>query len=382
MAYELSGGTTHPPHLKQLSAALGLANGCSIACWFMSDTASGGPRYIAGWGNGSRILGLAQSGNKLALGDKGSGSPLHGAATTGNSFLAGGWNHAVGIVVADNERRVILNGDLANMGTVNPGALFIASTDVWVGANIYELSGFANGFNGKVASLAIYSEILPDEAIVALSRGVAPELVRPHKLEFLTDLSGRHSPEIERIRGGGLSLLNSPTHAAGPPLFRPRRRFVPLPAAGVGGGPVIVDGLAASGAIGGIAAAFCGRADAVGQAVGIQAGQVSVRLDGGAAPAGVSAATWLGQPSTGAGAAPDVEPIGCAGAGLVGTPTISWSDVALPASPGMASAVGSGRVSVSGWSPEAAAQELWADALRGEGAWQSASRASQVWLPL
>ena len=381
MAYEFSGGTTQPPYLRQSSAVLGLANGSSVACWFLSNTVSGGPRYIAGWGSGSRIIGLAQNGNKLTFGDKASGAPISGTATTANTFAAGGWNHAVGIVASNSDRRVILNGDLASMGTVNPGVSFVASTDVWVGANIYELNGFANGFDGKVAGLAIYSEILPDEAIVALARGAAPELVRPHKLEFLTDLSGRHSPEIERIRGTGLSLFNSPAHAAGPRLFRPRRRLVPSPSAGDGGTAVVLNGLAASGEVGAIAASFGGGAVPAGQAASALAGQVVVRLGGGSAPAGVSALAWLGQVSAGAGDGTGVEAIGCAAAGLPGTPAVSWSGAASADSPGLVAAVGGCRIGVSGWSPEGAAQSLWSEAPSGEGAWHPASTSSQAWLP-
>lgn len=363
MARDFSGGSTNPPHLRKASASLGLTNGCSISCWFSSDVASGGPRYVAGWGNGSRILALVQSGNRIGIGDKGSGAPINGSATTTNSFAAGTWNHAVGIVVSDGERRVILNGDLANQGTVNPFSSFVASTDVWVGANIYELNGFADGFNGRVAHLGIYAEILPDDAIVALSLGAHPLLVRPHKLRFLAELSGRNNPEIEWIGGAGLPALNSPGVADGPRLFRPRRRLLSL-------GSPLGDGNTT------VAPAGSGVAGAIGQAV--------VVADGGCEPPGVSAAVVLGQ-ATAEVAAPQVVQVmtaSAAAAGEVGIPSLSWDARVIPDFHPLATAVGSCRVRRGGWAAQPAAHGAWDAVDMGEAGWQPATGGSTPWVPV
>jgi hypothetical protein len=361
VARDFSGGATNPPHLRKASASLGLTNGCSIACWFASDVASGGPRYIAGWGNGSRILALVQSGSRIGIGDKGSGSPINGSVATANSFTAGTWNHAVGIVVSDGERRVVLNGDLANQGTVNPFSSFVASTDAWVGANIYELNGFAGGFNGRVAHLGIYTEILPDDAIIALSLGAHPLLVRPHKLRFLADLSGRHDPEIERIGGAGLPALNSPGFADGPRLFRPRRRLMfPGSSIGTGNTTVAPTGVGAAGAI----------------------GQAMVVADGGHEPPGVSAAVLLGQ-AVAENAAPQVVQVmtGAAAAGNVGMPSLAWGARVKPSSHPLATATGSCRVRRGGWVAQPAVHSVWDAVDMDEAAWQPTAGGGTPWVP-
>lgn len=361
MARDFSGGATNPPHLRKAAASLGLTNGCSITCWFSSDVASGGPRYIAGWGNGSRVLALVQSGSRIGIGDKGSGAPINGSATTTNSFTAGTWNHAVGIVVSDGERRVVLNGDLANQGTVNPFSSFVASTDVWVGANIYELNGFAGGFNGRVAHLGIYSEILADDAIVALSRGAHPLLVRPHKLRFLAELSGHHDPEIERIGSAGLAALNSPGVDDGPRLFRPRRRPT-FPGSSLGDGTMA------------LVPAGSGAAGAIGQAV--------VVIDGGYEPPGVSAAVLLGQAVADI-AMPQVVQVMAGSAvsvGAVGMPGLSWGSRALPSSHPLSAAMGSCRVRRGGWAVLPAAPSEWDAAETGEASWQARTGAGAPWM--
>ena len=75
----------------------------------------------------------------------------------------------------------------------------------------------AQFFPGYLADVALWNIDLSDSDVAALAKGVSPLHIRPDYLIAYWPLAGRHDPEIDRVGGFQMTLVNAPTFISNHP---------------------------------------------------------------------------------------------------------------------------------------------------------------------
>jgi hypothetical protein len=140
-------------------------------------------------------------------------------ATTTTTASTGVWNSALGVFAATNNRAVYLNGGSKGTSTQ---ATVVNFTDL----NRFVIGAFGMGtpyeyFDGQIMHSAIWTAALDDQEALSLHNGIHPIRVRPASLLAYWSIDGRTSPEIDIIRGNGLTVTNfSSVIEDGPRIFQ------------------------------------------------------------------------------------------------------------------------------------------------------------------
>ena len=126
------------------------------------------------------------------------------------------WHIITGTFEAsDLSRDVYLDGsDTAN----NAGTRSISAPDVMsIGAKAGDAT---SPFSGRIAECGIWNIELTVAEVAQLSN-FAPIMVRPDALLLYAPLVGKNDPETDFVGGASFTLVNTPSAAAHPPVFRP-----------------------------------------------------------------------------------------------------------------------------------------------------------------
>ena len=84
--------------------------------------------------------------------------------------------------------------------------------------------------NGEIADFAIWSADIGAGAVTAIGNGASP-LLYPAGLAHYWPLIGRNSPETDIVGGDDVTLVNTPTQAAHPRVYRPSAQILQFPGA-------------------------------------------------------------------------------------------------------------------------------------------------------
>ena len=101
---------------------------------------------------------------------------------TANSYTANAWNHCCGVAASSTDRKSYLNGDTANKGTSTlssvPSLIDRVAIGTWFGS-VADSQLF-----GGICECALWNAALTEPEVVALSKGVAANRIRPQSLRF------------------------------------------------------------------------------------------------------------------------------------------------------------------------------------------------------
>lgn len=191
----------------------------TISCWFNADNATAQHGLLGVGSNGTQdCIVLTAYGNaagdpvRFYIADTGAG---HDATTT-TGFSAGTWHHACGVMVADDDWYVLIDGGSKGTEVTSKTPGTIDRTDI----GAIEYNGAMNWYaSAAVAEAAIWNAALDDDEVAALAAGMSPLLVRPQSLVFYCPLIRDDDEDLV----GGLSLTanGGPTIAAHPRVFYP-----------------------------------------------------------------------------------------------------------------------------------------------------------------
>jgi hypothetical protein len=144
------------------------------------------------------------------------------------TLSTGGTWYAITGVFTDSSTSEIYVDGAAGSAYSGPASVTPASlTDCVVGVWVFDPTPLTAGFfNGTIAEVAIWDAALSVGEVTSLVARDSPLQIRPAALRGYYQLVGKTSPEIEFINGKSLALTGSPTTAAHPRVFYPRRKFV------------------------------------------------------------------------------------------------------------------------------------------------------------
>ena len=151
----------------------------TLAGWFTADGINGDcpmGLFASGSAHSFRISGQSSQVVRLIAQDSTTSN-----CDTVNTMGAGGvWHHLAIICATQTDRRIILNGDLANMGT-NTGNRAPANINrISFGSNDGSTPG--SPFTGLLSLPALWGVGLDNNEVVMLSKGMHPTRVRPSAL--------------------------------------------------------------------------------------------------------------------------------------------------------------------------------------------------------
>lgn len=206
---------------------------CTFACWFRADDDTISSHLVS-------IANSASNAGEISLESRGahgdvigfihSDGTVGGRASSTTSWTANTWRHAAGVLVGNSSRFAYLDGGGKGSNTTTIGTGTYTRTAI---ARLPRLSP-ASYYSGSIAEVGIWSAALTDAEIAILALGYSPLLVRPQSLVAYWPLIGRTSPEIDRVGGYNMTLVNAPTTAVHPRVIYPTYQAIwtPPPAAG------------------------------------------------------------------------------------------------------------------------------------------------------
>jgi hypothetical protein len=211
-----------------------LALPITIACWFYSDdlTIHQRPVSVLDHTNAQYdFISLQLRGNEA-------GDPVaaqaqlvetFGMSKSGSGYSANTWHHIVGVFASTTSRTVYLDGVAGTEDTTSIASNGYSRTEI---GRVSEGDGTSDlqYMSGNVAEFGLWSVVLTATEIAALAAGFWPPMIRPASLHSYSPLIGRLSPEIDRVGGNDLTLFNTPTTAAHPPVIYPERQIFTPPA--------------------------------------------------------------------------------------------------------------------------------------------------------
>lgn len=176
----------------------------TMSCWFNSssitqtqsliilENAAGNRRYSL------QILG-AVAGDPLQFGSTSGGTT--GSANSSIGYTANTWNHACGIEINAASRIVYLNG--GNTGTNTAAKSVIDLVELKIGA-VNSSGTVVNHMSGLIAEVGIWNAELTEGEVIALSKGMTCDKIRPQSLVF-------YSPLVRDLNDqkGGLTIINN-----------------------------------------------------------------------------------------------------------------------------------------------------------------------------
>jgi hypothetical protein len=173
--------------------APGQDHGFTVSCWFRLDHADSHQALI--WigdddlGSMDHLLFAPQASTGTGIRARSVNSFPAAFAETGNAWSPGTWHHACATFAAADERRVVLDGNLAAAGSSFENEPISGIDRISIGQN--GGSGSQSPAAGAVAEVAVWNEPLSDDQIVALARGAWPLAVRPSALTVYQDFVRR-----------------------------------------------------------------------------------------------------------------------------------------------------------------------------------------------
>ena len=198
MAYDLTAASS-----QYLSASASVSSPpLTMVCWFrpsnVADTrfplslnaAAASDQHSIYYGGGSLYFITSIGGT---FGQSGSANNILGLSNT--------WIHAAGVLSANNNRTLYVNGTAnpANTTTVNPSNI----NTLRIGTRYF--SGSLGAYmNGQVAEVGIWSAALTAAEIASLAKGMTCDKVRPQSLVFYAPLV-RNLQDVK----GGLAITNN-----------------------------------------------------------------------------------------------------------------------------------------------------------------------------
>lgn len=197
----------------------GQDHGFTISCWFRLDHANSNQALV--WigdddlGSMDHLLFAPQASTGTGIRARSVNAFPAAFAETGNAWSPGTWHHACAIFAAGDERHVVLDGNLAAAGSnfdIEP----VSGVDrISIGQN----GGTAGGLSttGALAEVAVWTEPLSDDHIVALARGTWPLAVRPSALAVYQDF-------VRRANRPGVGPLLTASNTGVSPHLRMLRR--------------------------------------------------------------------------------------------------------------------------------------------------------------
>lgn len=157
-------------------------------------------------------------------------------ATTVNTMSNNTWHHYCGITASATDRKMRLDGDIANEGTETTSAVPASMDGIGIARRRTTAPGVYT--SGSIAEVAIWDVALTDAENISLSKGVSPLLIRPASLVFYAPLQNSEDRDI--IGGNALTPFNTPTVSAHPRVLYPVGQAIfPIAAAGGGGAPTL-----------------------------------------------------------------------------------------------------------------------------------------------
>lgn len=158
-------------------------------------------------------------------------------ATSGTEVTSNTWHHAAGWVASNSSRAAYIDG--TNRGTNGNSKTWTNGVDrITVGAEDNNNSLFRH-FDGVIAELGIWNDVLTDEEVAILALGVSPLLVRPQNLVHYQPLVR----DVVALKGTAPGTISGTAAADHPRIFMPRSALI-WPGA-VGAGPISLNVAAA-----------------------------------------------------------------------------------------------------------------------------------------
>jgi hypothetical protein len=204
MAYAFSAASSR--HLTTNSAPV-TETPLTMCAWF--NTFSGGVAQgimsLSNTSNG-QFFRMALDGSSRVIANAGFNVSVSAAYTSGL------WAHSAAVFESSVSRQAYLNGVAGSANTTSFTPTGISS--VFIGAN--SLTSVAAPNNGRIAECGIWNAVLTSDEIAALSRGLAPDKVRPQSLVFYAPLIR----DLVDLRGGlALTNINGATATEHPRIY-------------------------------------------------------------------------------------------------------------------------------------------------------------------
>lgn len=157
----------------------------------------------------------------------------NGDALTTATYTDGVWSHAAAVFASTTSRSVYLDGGNKVSDTTSVNA--VTDPDTTALSQLYYNSTIIAPSLSDYAEWGLWNVALTDAEIAILGLGYSPLFVRPASLVAYWPIIGRLSPEIDRVGGYDLTLVNGPTWAAHPRVILPEQKVIgpPLPAVDV-----------------------------------------------------------------------------------------------------------------------------------------------------
>lgn len=133
------------------------------------------------------------------------------------TVVAGKWHHVFGVVTANNDRSISVDGETLVNSTLSSGGGAVSSYDRAVIGALGESSEYGK-MNGAIDDVGIWNKALGQKKANQLAQGVAPTLVDGDVIDhYELDSASRISATSQRR----LTLINSPVAARGRGTIKP-----------------------------------------------------------------------------------------------------------------------------------------------------------------
>lgn len=182
----------------------------SMACWANADTLATNQTAIDLGStlstNGQRVFMNASGVNAESTQSAGTRT-----ATTSAAPSTGTWHHIAGVFASSTDRRAFLDG--GNKGTSTDSRTWSADIDRTIIAARIRSGAVAQGFDGKLAEIAIWNVALSDDDVASLAKGFRPTLIRPDRIVMYASLI---SNVFDYVGGNTLTLTGTANVAVHP----------------------------------------------------------------------------------------------------------------------------------------------------------------------
>lgn len=196
------------------SAAAVSAYPASMFCWWYSTNDAGAHDLVA-VGSSLTLQILMSTGDGHVIAAVNNGGIAYADNTDGYSTNT--WNNSLATFGSSTNRKLYLNGGSAATNTTSKAFPTVDETIIAARATGYT----SLEFDGNIAELAIWNVEISAAEYAVLNAGYSPLFIRPQSLVAYWPLIGRTSPEIDIVGGYNMTLTNSPTTAAHPPIIYP-----------------------------------------------------------------------------------------------------------------------------------------------------------------
>jgi len=202
----------------------------SVSAWFIDDAGQNNDRTIfqiqdVDAAEDLWTLQRANAPTNLLKFRFNSSSPSAGSqAQTSNTYITDVWSHAVMVEASSTDHQCYLDGDDASKGTSTTDTTPVNMDSMSIGME--RDSSPADAWSGFIAEVAVWNVALTLADITILSLGYSPLFVKPGNLVNYWPLIGTNSPEIDIIGGFDMTLVNTPTKSAHPPIIYPAMPYI------------------------------------------------------------------------------------------------------------------------------------------------------------